>query len=544
MKKLLLFAIALLSAVSAFAAADTVSVWKTQIPILIERQDNMAMYLRYDAKRGGDVVNEIELEWSQPSDLRYVEAVRLYYGGTRAVASLGRNVMYPYAYMQSTLPGNTMSALPSLSVLKGEIREQKAAMRFPLNQPLTAGAHFFWVSVQLKSDAPLSARLHFDCKSVKINGYESELRHVSGRGAVQRAAIGVRHAGDDDAAAFRIPGIVTTSKGTLLAVYDVRYDNSVDLQGRIDVGLSRSTDGGRSWDPMRIPLSFSGMGGLPDAQNGVGDPCILYDEKSKTTWIAAIWTHGMAGQRAWNASKPGMTHNETAQLMLTKSTDDGRTWSEPINITSQVKHPDWHLLLQGPGRGITMADGTLAFPIQYIRPDRIPCAGVMYSRDGGKTWTIRDPARENTTEAQVVEIEPGVLMLNMRDNRGGSRAVSITRDLGKTWTEHVSSRSALQEPVCMASLLNVSAADNTSGRDILLFSNPNTVQKRHHITIKASLDGGVTWLKEHQVLLDEAQGWGYSCLTMVDERTIGILYESSAAHMTFQTISLDEILGK
>lgn len=121
----------------------------------------------------------------------------------------------------------------------------------------------------------------------------------------------------------------------------------------------------------------------------------------------------------------------TAQLVMTKSTDDGKTWSKPINITGQVKDPSWYFLLQGPGRGITMQDGTLVFPIQFIDSTRIPNAGIMYSKDRGKTWNIHNLARTNTTEAQVVEIEPGVLMLNMRDNRGGSRAVAITEDLGK-----------------------------------------------------------------------------------------------------------------
>lgn len=76
-------------------------------------------------------------------------------------------------------------------------------------------------------------------------------------------------------------------------------------------------------------------------------------------------------------------------------------------------------------------------------------------------------ARTNTTESQVAEVEPGVLMLNMRDNRGGSRAVSTTTDLGKTWKEHESSRTALQEPVCMASLISVKAKENVLGKDIL-----------------------------------------------------------------------------
>ena len=76
----------------------------------------------------------------------------------------------------------------------------------------------------------------------------------------------------------------------------------------------------------------------------------------------------------------------------------------------------------------------------------------------------------------------------------------------------------------------------------LLFSNPNTTKGRNHITIKASLDGGLTWPTEHQVLLDEAEGWGYSCLSMIDKETVGIFYESSVAHMTFQAIKLTDLI--
>lgn len=293
---------------------------------------------------------------------------------------------------------------------------------------------------------------------------------------------------------------------------------------------------------MRLPLAFGETGGLPAAQNGVGDPSILFDDQRNTVWVIAAWTHGMGNQRAWWSSHPGMDQATTAQLVMAKSTDDGKTWSAPINITQQVKQPSWYFLLQGPGRGITMSDGTLVFPIQYIAADRIPCAGIMYSKDGGNTWKIHNHARTNTTEAQVVEIGPGVLMLNMRDNRGGSRAVYTTTDLGRTWKEHESSRTALQEPVCMASLIRVKAEDNVLNKDLLIFSNPNSTQHRNNITIKVSLDDGYTWLPQHQVLLDEGTSWGYSCLTMVDKETVGILYESSVAHMTFQTVKLKDLV--
>ena len=134
-------------------------------------------------------------------------------------------------------------------------------------------------------------------------------------------------------------------------------------------------------------------------------------------------------------------------------------------------------------------------------------------------------------------------MLNMRDNRGGSRAVAITKDLGKSWTEHESSRKELQEPVCMASLISVKAKDNVLNRDLLIFSNPNTTKGRRDITIKISLDGGITWLPEHQLLLDEGNNWGYTCLSMIDKETIGILYESSVAHITFQAIKLKDVVN-
>ena len=522
-------------------ASDTVFIRETQIPILIERQDNVLFYIRLDAEES-KFLNEVVLDFNKSTPQHDIQSVKLYYGGTEALQHRNKKCMAPVEYVSSSHPGTTLSANPSYSVKCAEVVRPSNKVVLKSNYKLFPGVNFFWISLQMKKGTSLYTRINSELCAVKVDGRDLTCKYLSPKNISHRMAIGVRHAGDDGSAAFRIPGLVTTNKGTLLGVYDVRYNSSVDLQEYVDVGLSRSTDGGKTWEKMRLPLSFGEYGGLPKAQNGVGDPSILVDTKTNTVWIVAAWTHGMGNQRAWWSSHPGMDMNHTAQLMMVKSTDDGKTWSEPINITEQVKDPSWYFLLQGPGRGITMSDGTLVFPTQFIDSTRIPNAGIMYSKDQGKTWKMHNMARTNTTEAQVVEIEPGVLMLNMRDNRGGSRAVSITKDLGKSWTEHASSRKALNEPVCMASLLNVKALDNVLNKDILLFSNPNTVKGRDHITIKASLDKGLTWLPEHQLLLDEGPGWGYSCLTMIDKETIGILYESSVAHMTFQAVKLTDII--
>ena len=522
-------------------ASDTVFIHETQIPVLIERQDNVLFYIRLDAKES-KILDEVVLDFSKSTNLADVQAIKLYYGGTEALQDQNKNRFAPVEYISSHRPGATLAANPSYSIKCAEVGpSEKVVLRGNYN--LFPGVNFFWISLQMKTDASLHTKIVSDLRAVKVDGKELYCKFISPKDITHRMAVGVRHAGNDGSASFRIPGLVTTNKGTLLGVYDVRYNSSVDLQEYVDVGLSRSTDGGKSWEKMRLPLSFGEYGGLPKVQNGVGDPSILVDTQTNTVWVVAAWTHGMGNQRAWWSSHSGMDINHTAQLVLAKSTDDGKTWSKPINITEQVKDPSWYFLLQGPGRGITMSDGTLVFPTQFIDSTRVPNAGIMYSKDRGKTWKMHNMARTNTTEAQVAEIEPGVLMLNMRDNRGGSRAIAITKDLGKTWTEHPSSRKALQEPVCMASLIHVDAKDNVLNKDLLLFSNPDTTKGRNHITIKTSLDKGLTWLPEHQIMLDEAEGWGYSCLTMIDKETIGILYESSVAHMTFQAVKLTDLLG-
>ncbi len=543
MKKRILFLLFLNLFAFAFLvhSSDVVQVKQTRIPILIDRTDNVLFYVRINAEESKEL-SQINLRFADDVNLSEVASVKLFYSGTEAPQRFGQTHYAPVGqYVSSNSPGKTLAANSSYSLKVVEVRAPKNEVVFSPNYKLFPGINYFWVSLEMKPNSSLLSKINVEMTGAQLDGKDAPMSFATER-EDHRMGIGVRHAGDDGSSSFRIPGLVTSNKGTLLGVYDVRYNNSADLQEYVDVGLSRSTDKGQTWEEMRLPLSFGEYGGMPKAQNGVGDPAILVDKKTGTIWIIAAWTHGMGNGRAWTNSMDGNGKETTAQLVMSKSTDDGKTWSDPINITEQVKDPSWNFLLQGPGNGITMEDGTLVFAIQYIDSERMPHAGIMYSKDRGETWNIHNAARANTTEAQVAEVEPGVLMLNMRDNRGGSRAVSITTDLGETWKEHPSSRTVLREPVCMASLIAVKAEDNVFGKDILLFSNPNTTQGRNMITIKASLDGGHSFPKEYQVLLDEDYGWGYSSLTMIDEETVGILYESSVAHMTFQAVKLTDLI--
>ena len=364
--------------------------------------------------------------------------------------------------------------------------------------------------------------------------------------ADERTSVLLHRQGEHDCHTFRIPGIARSNARTLLAVYDMRYDSRRDLQGHMDIGLSRSTDGGKTWAAPRPIMDMGTHGALPENQNGCSDPNILVDTQTGEIIVTAVWTHGKPGTHQWrgNGSEPGLDIATSTQFLAVRSNDDGQTWSSPENWTKQLKDPKWYLFAPAPGNGITMTDGTLVIPTQGRDQTGLPFSNVIYSRDHGKTWTVSNPARSDTTECAVAELTDGSLMLNMRDNRNrkdksdtNGRAISVTSDLGQNWTIHPSDHGALPEPVCMASLISNSLTD---GRRALIFSNPHHKTRRANMTVRASLDDGLTWPSNRQVVLDN-DGGASSSLVMVDDTTLGILYESSRAELEFQTIALDEL---
>lgn len=415
------------------------------------------------------------------------------------------------------------------SVLLTTINKLSPQMEIPVDLKANAGITYVLLIVKLKEDADIDKKYTAKATHLttatgqKLKTPELVNSLETKTSTVHRLGIAVRKAWQDSVHTYRIPGIATTDKGTLIAVYDIRYKHSGDLPANIDVGLSRSTDGGKTWAPMKIIMDM----GAPHENNGIGDPAVLFDPVTKKIWVAALWSKG---NRSIAGSQPGLSPDTTGQFVLVSSDDDGLTWSQPYNITTQVKDPKWHLYFNGPGAGMVMQNGTLVFPSQYWDESRkpgIPHSSIIYSDDHGKTWKSGIGAKSNTTEAQVVETEPGTLMLNMRDNRGKFRSIAITKDMGKTWVEHHTSYKALPDPVSMASLIKARVVVKGKMRDVLFFSNVASNTARFNTTIKASLDLGETWLPQNEVALDYRSTFGYSALTKIDDNTIGILYEGS-----------------
>lgn len=411
-----------------------------------------------------------------------------------------------------------------------------AAMDIPVTLNLQPGIHFTWTSIVLKSNAGIDNKIEFRCtKLITEDGKEIAVNQDNSV-YVKRAGVAVRKAGDDNVNTYRIPGIVQTDRGTLIAAYDIRYTGSGDLPGNIDVGMSRSTDSGRTWQPMKIIMDM----GAPHENNGIGDPAVLFDPVTKKIFVAALWSKG---NRSIAGSIGGISPDSTGQFVLVSSNDDGLTWSAPYTITPQIKEPSWKIFFNGPGNGITMQDGKLVFAAQYWTSSNVPYSTIIYSDNNGGTWKgkILGP-KSNTTESQVVEITPGTLMLNMRDNRGSFRSVATTTNMGASWTEHSTSYNTLADPVCMGSFVKAKVNVNGTLKDVLFFSNPNTsAAPRQKITIKASLDLGQTWLPANQLLIDERQCYGYSCLTKIDDNTIGLLYEGTK-DLYFVKVAVGEVI--
>lgn len=520
----------------------TISTFQEQIPVLTKRFENQVLQIKLQVQSPSKyTIKKIKINLEGTTDIHDIESIKL-------------------AYI-----GNDANSPASLQF--GDLSPAALSVTFSGNLVINKQSSFFRVLIQIKNGINLLHKVNATCELIETDaGTVSNTEETKPKGL--RIGTALRQHGDDNVDTYRIPGLTTSVNGSLLAIYDVRRQSSRDLQGDIDIGLSRSVDGGNSWEPMRIVLDRGTWGDLPQKFNGISDACILVDEKSNTIFVAGLWMHGVLDESGkwieglteastdWNhqwrskGSQPGFGVKQTSQFLITKSTDDGKSWSEPVNLTQMCKKEYWWLWAPAPGHGITLKDGTLVFPTQGRDNTGNTFSNITWSKDNGKTWSTSNMASHGTTENMVVQLSDGSIMINARDgnNKGNlsttnGRVISVSSDLGKTWIEHPTSRNALIEPACMASLHKHEYTENGQKKSVLLFSNPNSKTDRNRMTIKVSLDGGATWPEKYWMLLDEKSGRGYSCLTSIDEQTIGILYEGSQADLTFQKINLSELIG-
>ncbi|WP_169539972.1 sialidase family protein [Niabella aurantiaca] len=304
---------------------------------------------------------------------------------------------------------------------------------------------------------------------------------------------------------FCIPSLVTTSKGTLIAVVDARIDKPGDAPNNIDLMMRRSVDNGKTWSEIKTIVDFPG-------KNAAADASMVVDRYTGLIWLAY--------DRCEANPQGQMGRIITTELIYSK--DDGLTWSKPLKLDHLIKNKKFWLQ-NAPGRGLYTTTGIIVFPMYAIEgefnyPVRKQTV-LVYSTNHGNSWSLSNPVGDNNVEAQIANLMGGKILCNMRRPDGeGYRQVSTTSDLGQTWTP-VYTDSVLIDPGCMGSLLDW----HTNERALILFSNPADTLMRRNLVLRASKNEGKTWYKTISI----HPGWAaYSCMTQLANGNIGMLYEA------------------
>lgn len=333
---------------------------------------------------------------------------------------------------------------------------------------------------------------------------------------------------------FRIPAIISTNKGHILAFAEGRKNSSSDT-GDIDIVMKRSSDNGRTWGGLQVIWD----GGV----NVCGNPAPVMDKLTGMVYLLTTWNLGEDRE----PEIINQTSRDTRRVFVMHSADEGITWSEPREITGSVKKSDWTWYATGPCHGIQVQkgafEGRMIIPCDHIEADTEQYfSHVIYSDDHGETWKLGGSTpQDKVNECTIAEMPGDRLMLNMRnyDRSKKSRKVSVSRDGGITWG-NIYADESLVEPICQASLLRYSFAEEDKSR--LIFSNPADPARRENLTLRISYDEGSSWPVSYTLFNGPA---AYSDLARLPDGNVGCLYEAGQDNpyqgIVFKSLVLKEI---
>jgi sialidase-1 len=341
--------------------------------------------------------------------------------------------------------------------------------------------------------------------------------------------------GKDGFPVFRIPALITTARGSLLAFAEGRANLHDHAENKIV--LKRSDDDGKTWGPIHIIAE--------DGANALNNPtAVVLRKKNRVILMYQRYAKGFDERNA----EPGLDGPHVCRTFTIHSDNNGLKWSQPVEITAQVKRPtEITSTATGPGRGIELTRGKHAGRI--LMPFNQGPYGhwkvyAAFSDDGGESWHYGETASEESAgfanEVQFVEWGNGDVMLNARNERGEKyRKTAVSNDAGETWSAtHLDP--TLIDPGCQASLLRYAELKANRG-DIFLFSNPASQTERKNGTIRLSFDQGKSW-PIAKVLYSGS--FSYSCLTPLPSGFVGCLFERDGMKkISFARFSVDWVEG-
>lgn len=297
---------------------------------------------------------------------------------------------------------------------------------------------------------------------------------------------------------YRIPSITAAPYGSLIAAIDERVPSCGDLKWNRDINivLRRSTDGGRTWGPVQRVADF------PDGQSA-SDPSMITDTVTGTVFLFYnFMDHDKAG--------------DVYFFHVMRSTDNGLSWSDPVDITAQIAPPEWEndFKFITSGQGTQTRDGRLLHTLVNLQKG----LHLIESTDGGLTWHLLPTAIVPADESKVIELPDGRWMINSRVNEGGMRWIHISEDKGRTWTSAPAPE--LPDPGCNGAIVHYPYFGGDDG--CLLFVNAADSQYRRNLTLRYSLDCGRTWSEGVTVVDGDC---GYSDVAVLSSGEIVVFYE-------------------
>ncbi|MBP1647440.1 MAG: exo-alpha-sialidase [Bacteroidetes bacterium] len=337
--------------------------------------------------------------------------------------------------------------------------------------------------------------------------------------------------GEEGYQCFRIPAIVTSNRGTLLAFAEGRRNGCGDA-GDIDLVVKRSLDSGKTWSALIVVWS--------DGANTCGNPAPVVDRKTGRIILLSTWNletdhepHIIDG-----------SSRDTRRVFLMHSLDDGMSWSTPGEITVDAKKPGWTWYATGPVNGIQVVEGKfsgrLIIPCDHIEAEtKKYFSHTIHSDDGGLSWVLGGSTpSDQVNECTITELPGGTLLLNMRNYTSVRiRQTSTSTDGGTTWSE-LKGDTALVEPVCQASLIRF---DRQGQKPLLAFSNPASRDSRINMTVRISDDLGESWKRKCVVYEGPS---AYSNLVVLPTGGLALLFEAGIRSpyegIVFRALSLDD----
>ena len=337
---------------------------------------------------------------------------------------------------------------------------------------------------------------------------------------------------------YRIPTVIK-SKRAIIAFAEGRKNSTSDF-GNIDLVYRRSLDLGKSWEPIKILYDQDSIA----VQNPV--PIFIEDQNK------IVLLFNVTSKSEHDILNSDYDQNKQRKAFLTTSFDDGRTWSKPQEITSQVKLPHWRWHAIGPVHGIQLKNkankGRLVAPvaISIEKGNSAYSMALIYSDDHGITWNIgavdnnlSDKVQSN--ETTIVELNDGTIYVNTRDHLGGSRLMNrgetYSSDGGLTFNKTIIESDKFPSPIVQASLLRWDSAKQGK-KDLILFSTPSNNKKRENLVVMASYDEAKTW----EIFIKVHEGFSaYSDMVKLNKKWLGVIYETdNYKKIEFKRVKLNQ----